>query len=99
MKSDEWSEEFSEKLYKEIAAKKVYITNLAKCTQIDARPLSDKVFKEYLALTQEELAIVQPKHIITLGNQVSSILLGRPIKVSEYIFDRQKNQSACQVGR
>jgi len=84
MKVDEWSEKFSEKLYKEIAAKKVYITNLAKCTQIDARPLPDKVFKEYLAYTLEELAIVQPKHIITLGNQVSSILLGRPIKVSEY---------------
>ena len=84
MKADEWSEGFSEKLYQEIAKKKVYITNLAKCTQIDARPLKDKVFKDYLGYTLEELALLQPRHIITLGNQVSSILLGRPIKVSEY---------------
>lgn len=84
MKTKDRTEDFSEKLYEEIAAKKVYITNLAKCTQADARPLPDKVFKEYLALTLEEIATIQPKHIITLGNQVSSILLGKAIKVSEY---------------
>ena len=84
MKSDEWTEKFAEQLYQEIAQKKVYITNLAKCTQADARPLKDKVFKDYLAYTLEELAILQPKHIITFGNQVSSILLGKPIKVSDY---------------
>ena len=84
MKANERTETFAEKVYEEIASKKVYITNLAKCTQADARPLPDKVFKEYLVLTLEELATIQPKHIITLGNQVSSILLGKPIKVSEY---------------
>jgi DNA polymerase len=84
MKAEDWSEEFSEKVYEEVAKKKVYITNLAKCTQADARPLKDKVFKEYLGYTLEELALLEPKHIITLGNQVSSILLGKPIKVSEY---------------
>lgn len=84
MKSDKWTEKFAEQLYQEIAQKKVYITNLAKCTQADARPLKDKVFKDYLVYTQKELALLQPKHIITLGNQVSSILLGKPIKVSEY---------------
>jgi len=84
MKAENWSEEFSEKVYEELAKKKVYITNLAKCTQVDARPLKDKVFKEYLGYTLEELALLEPKHIITLGNQVSSILLSKPIKVSEY---------------
>jgi len=84
LKTNERTEEFAEKLYAEIAEKKIYITNLAKCTQIDARPLSDKVFKDYLACTLEELAILQPKHIITLGNQVSSVLLEKNIKVSEY---------------
>lgn len=84
MKADEWTETFARELYEEIAAKKVYITNLAKCTQADARPLPDKVFKEYLALTLEEIAIIQPKHIITLGNQVSSIIMNKSIKVSDY---------------
>jgi len=84
LKANEWTENFAEKLYKEIAKKKIYITNLAKCTQRDARPLGDKVFKDYLISTLEELAILQPKHIISFGNQVSSVLLGKKIKVSEY---------------
>ncbi len=84
MKADDRTERFAEQVYQEIAANKVYITNLAKCTQIDARPLKDKVFKEYLELTKQEIAILEPKHIITFGNQVSSIMLDKPIKVSEY---------------
>jgi DNA polymerase len=84
MKANDWTEKFAEKLYEELAAKKVYITNLAKCTQIDARPLKDNVFKDYLAYTLKELVLLEPKHIITFGNQVSSILLDKAIKVSEY---------------
>jgi DNA polymerase len=84
MKANERTENFAEQLYKEIADKKIYITNLAKCTQADARPLKDKVFKDYLTYTMEEIALLQPKHIISLGNQVSSILLHKPIRVSEY---------------
>lgn len=87
MKSNERTETFAEELYKEIADKKIYITNLAKCTQADARPLKDKVFKDYLTYTLEEIALLQPKHIIALGNQVSSILLNKPIRVSEYKND------------
>lgn len=33
----------------------------------------------------EELATVKPKYTFTLGNQVSSTLLGRPISVSNYL--------------
>lgn len=84
MKADDRTEEFAETLYLHIAQKNIYITNLAKCTQADARPLKDKVFKNYLTYTLKELAILQPKHIITFGNQVSSILLDKPIKVSDY---------------
>jgi uracil-DNA glycosylase len=84
MKAGDRTEEFAETLYLHIAKKNIYITNLAKCTQADARPLKDNIFKDYLAYTLEELAILQPKHIITFGNQVSSILLGKPIKVSDY---------------
>lgn len=84
MKPEQWTEKFSEDLYREIADKNVYITNLAKCTQIDARPLKDNVFKDYLTYTLEEITLLEPKNIITLGNQVSSILLEKPIKVSDY---------------
>lgn len=82
-KPDEWDYEFSEKLYNNIKDNKIYITNLGKCTQNDAKPLSNKVFKEYLKLLEEEIDIIKPKIIITFGNQVSSILLNKPISVSK----------------
>ena len=46
-KGIEWTEEFALKVYKQIENKKIYITNLAKCTQKDARSLKDSIFKEY----------------------------------------------------
>lgn len=83
IKPNEWSESFAEKVYKEIESHKVFITNLAKCTQIDARPLKDEVYKRYLKLFFQEMEIVKPKKIILLGNQVSSIVLNQKISVSQ----------------
>lgn len=82
-KAIDWNYEFSEEVYKGIADQSIYLTNLAKCTQEDARPLPNTVFKEYRSLLLEELSIVKPEIIITLGNQVSSIVLQQNIKVSE----------------
>jgi len=81
-KGSDWTEKFAEEVYLSIAKNKVYITNLAKCTQPDARTLKDKVFKEYLDLFYEEINIVKPKKIILFGNQVSSIVLNEKISVS-----------------
>ena len=61
----------------------MFITNLGKCTQIDARPLSDEVLKKYLKLLYKEFEIIKPRVIITFGNQVSSIVLNKKISVSE----------------
>ena len=66
-----------------IERNKVFITNLGKCTQIDARPLLDDVLKQYLDLLFEEIDIIKPKVIVTFGNQVSSIILNEKISVSE----------------
>lgn len=82
-KKQDWTKEFSEKVYKNIENHDVYITNLAKCTQIDARPLKDDYYKAYLKLFMKEMSIVKPKKIVLFGNQVSSIVLGEKIKVSE----------------
>ena len=84
MKPKDWSPEFCKKVYDEVTRQKVYITNLAKCTQDDARPLPDKVFKEYRDLLLEEIKMVNPKKIILFGNQVSSIVLNKKVSVSEY---------------
>ena len=81
-KGSEWTETFAEEVYQNIENHKVYITNLAKCTQIDARVLDDKVFKKYLDLFWKEMNVVKPKKIILFGNQVSSIVLDEKISVS-----------------
>ena len=82
-KPKDWDYEFSDKVYGEIASNKIFITNLGKCTQIDARPLTNGVLKKYLTLLFKEIDIIKPKVIITFGNQVSSIILNRNISVSE----------------
>jgi len=83
-KPNDWDYKFSKKVYKKVKDNSIYITNLSKATQIDARPLKNNVFKKYLVLFKDEINSISPKIIITFGNQVSSILLGKNIKVSEY---------------
>lgn len=83
IKGSEWTYEFAEEVYGQVEKNKFYITNLAKCTQLDARSLPDSVFKDYLKLFMKEMEIVNPKVIILFGNQVSSIVLGEKISVSE----------------
>lgn len=83
MKPKDWNEEFSKELYSYIESQNYFITNLAKCTQIDARSLNDKVFKEYLQLFEKEIELVNPKKIVLFGNQVSSIFLNEKISVSQ----------------
>ena len=81
-KSSEWTEEFASKVYEDVKKHKYFITNLGKCTQIDARPLPDSVYKKYLHLLESEIEIINPKVIVLFGNQVSSIVLNKKISVS-----------------
>lgn len=83
MKPKDWTFDFCEKIYKEVENQKIYITNLAKCTQDDARELSDEVFRNYLELFFEEMKLVNPQKIILFGNQISSIILGKKVSVSQ----------------
>jgi uracil-DNA glycosylase len=89
-KSKDWSVEFSNKVYSEVEANSLYITNLAKCTQLDARPLKNSIFRDYLNLMYKEIEIVNPNLVISFGNQVSSILLGKNISVSNYTQDERE---------
>jgi len=82
-----WDYSFSESVYKTLQKNSVYVTNLAKCTQIDARPLNNNVFKEYLDLMFEEIESIKPTRVIAFGNQVSSILLNKQVSVSRYLKD------------
>ncbi len=81
--ADSWTPEFATTLYQQVAKNKVYLTNLARCTQPDARHVSDVVFRESRNITLKEIELLQPKVIIAFGNQVASNLLQQAIKVSE----------------
>ena len=81
MKASEWTEEFADYVYSKVEENKYYITNLGKCTQVDARPLPDSVLKQYLDLLYKEIDIIKPRKIIVFGNQVSTIFLGQKICV------------------
>ena len=83
IKGNEWTYEFAEEVYRQVASNRFYITNLAKCTQIDARALPDSVYEDYLDLFIEEMNIVNPKIILLFGKQVSSVVLGEKISVSQ----------------
>ena len=81
-KPQDWTYKFANMVCENIAKHKVFITNLGKCTQIDARPLPDATLKKYLNLLKREWQIINPKVIILFGNQVSSIVLKQKISVS-----------------
>ena len=83
IKGSEWTEEFAEEVYQCVKKHKYFITNLGKCTQVDARELSDSVYLKYLHLLEKEFEIIKPKVIILFGNQVSSIILDKKISVSQ----------------
>ncbi len=82
-KSNEWNKDFAEKVYNEVKRNKIFITNLGKCTQIDARPIQNSVYEKYLDLLEKEIEIVNPKVIILFGNQVSSVFLKEKVSVSQ----------------
>ncbi len=94
IKPSEWTEEFAEAVYDDVKKHKYFITNLGKCTQIDARTLPNSVYEEYLELIKKEFEIIKPKAIILFGNQVSSIVLKEKISVSQcrkQLFEREIN--------
>ena len=81
-KGKEWTPSFAEKVYQNVRKHKYFITNLGKCTQVDARSLPDEVLRKYLKLLEKEIELINPKVVIMFGNQVSSIILDQKISVS-----------------
>lgn len=78
----DWDAAFAKQVYNNVYQHRYFITNLGKCTQLDARPLSNAVYKIYLELLYKEIDLLKPAKIITFGNQVSSIFLNQAISVS-----------------
>ena len=58
---------FADLVYENVEKHNYFITNLGKCTQVDARVLPNSVYIEYLDLLCKEIEIIKPKIIITLS--------------------------------
>ena len=84
---EQWTRAFAQQVYEDLEKRSVYITNLAKCTQVDSRPLPDRVYRDYVALMYQEIETVNPKKIVSFGNQVSSLLLNKKVRVGDYSDD------------
>ncbi|WP_187240398.1 uracil-DNA glycosylase family protein [Secundilactobacillus malefermentans] len=78
----DWTPEFAEEVYQDVSKHDYFLTNLAKCTFAGTAPVSNKIYRQYLAYLLKEIEITQPKKIVAFGNQVSSILLGQALSVS-----------------
>ena len=99
-KPGEWTTSFAKSVYDNVKKHKYFITNLGKCTQVDARVLPDSVYKEYLSLLEQEIEIINPKVVVLFGNQVSSIVLNEKISVStcrkkEFIKEINNKKYKC----
>lgn len=82
-KPTDWTEEFAKQVYEEVEKHQYFITNLGKCTQVDARVIPNSVYEEYLDLLEQEIEMINPKVVILFGNQVSSTVLKQKISVSQ----------------
>lgn len=82
-KPTDWTEEFAKQVYEEVEKHQYFITNLGKCTQVDARVIPNSVYEEYLDLLEQEIEMINPKVVVLFGNQVSSIVLKQKISVSQ----------------
>jgi len=99
-RADDWDYAFAQAVYDEVAKNKIYITNLSKATQLDARHLKDSDFMEYVDFLKKEIEQIRPKVVIAFGNQVSSVLLNESIQVSQSrkrSFDLQVNMGIYKV--
>lgn len=83
IKPSDWNEKFAKDVYQSVENHNYFITNLGKCTQIDARPLPDSVYENYLDLLKKEIEIVDPKVVVLFGNQVNKLVLDEKISVSQ----------------
>ncbi|MBD3303909.1 hypothetical protein GF343_02095 [Candidatus Woesearchaeota archaeon] len=97
-KSDTWSTFLAEKVYKSIAKQGLYLTNIVKWTGETADLPKARKIKAYIPLLKEEIKIVNPKYIVTMGLIPFEHLTGRKIKLGEYYKEAMKTKKLRTYG-
>ncbi len=81
---DDWTPDFSHKLYEEIRKNGLYLTNYVKATNKRANNVPNLVYQAYSCLFEKEMCMLKAKKIIVFWNQVSSAVAGKSIRVWEW---------------
>ena len=58
---EEWDYDFARAVYTELANRRIYVTNLGKCTMENAHNPPDSIFRQYLGLLETEIKTIAPK--------------------------------------
>lgn len=66
----------------DLSPEKYYVTNLSKCV-LRWRELSETEREHMRDFLDMQIAIIKPKIIVSLGQEVTSILMGKEIKIPE----------------
>lgn len=77
-----WSELDATELYRRVADRGIYVTNLVKACRTDSELPSLSFARSYADLLALELKIVRPDVIVPMGGLVASLILGKPFKLS-----------------
>ena len=90
--SNTWSPRFANIVYKSLAKRGMYLTNIVKWTGSNADLPNAAKIKAYLPLLKKEIEIVKPKYIITMGLIPFEHLTGHKIKLGEYYTEAMKRK-------
>lgn len=82
-----WGRETQRKILQDIKERKIYLTNLSKCTRSDASYPNRETVDYHLRILKEELKILKPQIIISLGLFPFEKLIGQKIKLLRYYKD------------
>ncbi|HLD57077.1 MAG TPA: uracil-DNA glycosylase family protein, partial [archaeon] len=97
-----WSYGFAEKVLDYLKTRKLYITNIVKCTGQDAALPTVSKIKSQSHLFEKEVGLVNPKVIVAFGLLPTKALLKRDVKISdlykETVRSRKPQFSEAKVG-
>lgn len=80
-----WKIEHERIIEEELFRKKIYITNLVKCTQPHPENPLPHVITDDLPLLAREIEIVDPRYIVTFGKVPTRALTGNDIRLRDYL--------------
>jgi hypothetical protein len=86
-----WQTEHEDQIEENLCERKIYITNLVKCTQPHPDNPSKEVIYQDFDLLQEEINLVNPRYIVTFGKLPTQIITGKDMRLSDRLVEVQQD--------